>query len=297
MPHCFGIVGHGVVGSRFSQLLSGHGARVLSYDRLLDRAETAAPMRNRIESDGSEARNLDEVLAASEHVLSLVPPQSCRQIADRVSRGIEEHQVFVDLTSTSPAVKRAVAATVAGSGAPFVEGVILGAVNASSCPAILLAGPAAEHTAAVFERHGLPARFYSPEIGRASTFKMLRSIFSKGVEAVLVETLVAARRAGLEEEIWSEILATLGSGKLESAFQNWVRSHARSAQRRCFEMQEVSEFLGDLGIRGAIPRAAGDVFARSFELGVTDAFSSEPDSFREVIAYLERQSSAAGTRS
>jgi hypothetical protein len=117
---------------------------------------------------------------------------------------------------------------------------------------------------------------------------MLRSIFSKGIEAVLVETLVAARRAGLLNEIWDEIRSTLSTGKVEDTFEIWIRSHARSAQRRYCEMQEVSQFLEDISISPVLPRASAQVFARSCELGVADAFPQEPESFREVIEFLER---------
>ncbi len=285
----FGIIGHGVVGSVFSRLLRNHGARVLSYDRLLDRQETASLMRKKIEDDGSKACSLAEVLAASDYILSVVTPQSCREVADDVSRSLHGHQVFIDLTSTAPAVKRMIGATVTSSGAKFVEGVILGAVRLFTSPIILLGGPTGDSAALVLQQYGLAARFYSPEIGRASAFKMLRSIFSKGMEAVLVETLVAACRAGLLDEIWEEIRTTLSTGNVEDTLETWIRSHACSAQRRSHEMQEVSQFLEEIGIQPVLPRALGQIFARSLGLGVSDAFPQEPESFREVIEYLEHQ--------
>jgi len=291
MPHCFGIVGHGVVGSLFSRILSDHGARVLSYDRLLDHPEAASSMQKKIEEDRSKACSLAEVLSGSEYILSVITPESCCDLADCASRLLHEDQVFADLTSTSPAVKRMVAASVTNGGSQFVEGVILGTVSSSTSPVILLGGPAAERSACVFQQYGLAARFYSLEIGRAAAFKMLRSIFSKGIEAVLVETLVAARRAGLLNEIWEEIRTILFTRKLEDTFQIWIRSHARSAQRRGYEMQEVGRFLEEIGIPPLLPRASGQVFTRSFELGIADAFPQEPESFREVIEYLEQQQS------
>jgi 3-hydroxyisobutyrate dehydrogenase-like beta-hydroxyacid dehydrogenase len=162
-------------------------------------------------------------------------------------------------------------------------------VSSSTSPVILLGGPAGEIAARLFQHYGLTARFYSSEIGRASAFKMLRSIFSKGMEAVLIETFVAARRAGLMDEIWDEIQTTLAAGKVEGTFETWIRSHAHSAERRCFEMQEVNRFLEDIGVPAVLPHAARQVFARSVELGIADAFPQEPDSFREVIEYLERE--------
>lgn len=289
MPLCFGIVGHGVVGSLFSRILCSHGARVLSYDCLLDRPETSSSMQKKIVEDRSEPCSLAEVLGGSDYILSVITPQSCCEIGDCASRSLHEHQTFVDLTSTSPAVKRTVGTSITNSGAHFVEGVILGVVNSSASPVILLGGPAAESAARVFQQYGLDARFFSPEIGRVSAFKMLRSIFSKGIEAVLVETLVAARRAGLLNEIWEEIRMTISTGKVEDTFQTWIRSHARSAQRRYCEMQEVSQFLQDIGIPTVLPYASSQVFARSLGLGIADAFPEEPESFRDVIEYLEQQ--------
>jgi 3-hydroxyisobutyrate dehydrogenase len=289
MAHCFGIVGHGVVGALFSRLLHEHGALVVSYDRLLDCPETAPLMQKTIEDDGSNACSLAEVIDRSDYILSVVTPQSCFEIVDRASRSLDGHKIFVDFNSTSPAVKRTIGASITSSGGQFVEGVILGAVNSSTSPVILLGGPAGESATKVFRQYGLAARFYSAEIGRASAFKMLRSIFSKGMEAVLIETLVAAHRAGLMNEIWEEIQTTLGAGKVQDTFQTWIRSHARSAQRRCYEMREVVGFLEEIGLPAVLPRASGQVFARSVELKVTEAFPREPEFFSEVIEYLERE--------
>jgi 3-hydroxyisobutyrate dehydrogenase-like beta-hydroxyacid dehydrogenase len=248
-------------------------------------------MQKKIEEDRSKACSLAEVLGGSDYILSVITPQSCSEVASCASRFLSKHQVFVDLTSTSPAVKRKIAACITNGGSQFVEGVIVGAVSSSTSPVILLGGPAAERAAVVFRQYGLGARFYSPEIGRASAFKMIRSIFSKGLEAVLIETLVAARRAGILNDIWEEIQTILSTRKLEDTFQLWIRSHPRSAQRRGCEMQEVSQFLEEIDIRPLLPRASGEVFARSFALGIADAFPDEPESFRKVIEYLEQQQS------
>jgi 3-hydroxyisobutyrate dehydrogenase-like beta-hydroxyacid dehydrogenase len=244
-------------------------------------------MRKKMEENGAEPCSLAEVMAASNYILSVVTPQACSDIAQCLSYSNNACQIFVDLNSTSPAMKRTIGRTVTSKGLQFVEGVIPGAVSEFTSPVILLGGPAAEATASVFQRYGLAAQFYSLEVGRASTFKMLRSIFSKGMEAVLVETLVAAHRTGLLDAIWHEIGSTLAAGKAEEAFQTWIRSHLRSAERRYYEMQEVSEFLHDIGIRPVIPRACGEVFARSLKVPVDNAVPREP-SLIEVIEYLDR---------
>ncbi len=284
----FGLIGHGAVGSLFARLLREHGASVISYDVLLDRDPAAGSMRRKILDDGAEPAAFDRVLRESEYVLSVTPTQSCRDVAAHASRSLRPGQVYCDLASTSPEIKRAMAAEVEASGAVFVEGVILGAVGAScASPAILLGGAEAEAAAAALQRCGLRARFYSHEIGRASAFKMIRSVFSKGLETLLVETLVAAKRAGLFDDVWREIRATLAKDGVERMLDTWIRSHAVSSERRYCEMREVTRFLESLGLDPLLTRAAAQVFRRSNELGIAARFKHEPERSAEVIEFLD----------
>ncbi len=284
----FGLIGHGAVGSLFARLLREHGASVISYDVLLDAG--AETMRRRILADGAEPGTFERVIGESDYVLSVTPTQSCRNVAKRASACLRPGQVYCDLASAPPEMKREMAAEVNGRGAVFVEGVILGAVGASAVsPAILLGGAAGEAAAPTLQRYGLRARFYSSEIGRASAFKMVRSVFSKGVETVLIETLVAARRTGIFDDIWQEIRATLAKDGVERMLETWIRSHAVSSERRYCEMREVGGFLEGLGLEPVLTRAAAEVFRRSNEAGIARHFNREPERFAEVIEFLESE--------
>src|SRR5207249_2061403 len=134
--------------------------------------------------------------------------------------------------------------------------------------------------------YGLKTSAYSKEIGPASAFKMIRSVFSKGMETLLIETLVSARRAGLLNEVWAEIRQTLAPDRMELMLQTWIRSHAISSSRRFSEMQEVGRYLEELGVPPLITRAATETFRRSIELGIANAFEAEPRQFTDVIEFL-----------
>ena len=291
MARRFGLIGHGVVGSLFARLLRERDTSVISYDVLLDREDTAARMRMKIAGDGARPGTLEETIRESEYVLAIAPTQACRDAAVRASEYLQAGQVYCDFASTSPAVKRELAAIVGASGAQFVEGAILGAAGTSlECPAILLGGAGAEPVAETLNHYGLRARFYSAEIGRASAFKMIRSVFSKGMETLLIETLLSARRAHLLDEMWDEIRTTLAPDRMQRTLETWIRSHAISSERRYSEMLEVNRFLEqELKLQPILTRAAADVFRRSNELGMPSAFEQEPASFTDVIDYLDRR--------
>ncbi|MGH9665101.1 MAG: DUF1932 domain-containing protein [Bryobacteraceae bacterium] len=290
MPRRFGLLGHGVVGSLFARLLREHDAVVVSYDVLLDREGATGPMRARILADGARPAALEETVRESEFVIAIAPTQHCRDAAVQASPYLSALQTYCDFGSTSPALKSEIAGIVTGTGAQFVEGAILGAAgSALVCPEILIGGAAGAAAAEVLRDCGLRTKFYSPEIGRASAFKMIRSVFSKGMETLLIETLLAARRAGLLDEIWEEIKTTLAPGRMERTLETWIRSHAISSERRYCEMLEVSRYLEELQLTPTLSRAAAETFRRSNEAGMASAFEREPARFTEVIDYLDLQ--------
>jgi 3-hydroxyisobutyrate dehydrogenase-like beta-hydroxyacid dehydrogenase len=288
----FGLIGHGVVGSLFARLLSSNGAEVLSYDVLLDNPQKSDLTRAKIQADGARAGAFDEIIGASEYLLALTPTLACVEAARLAAAHLRPDQLYCDFASTSPAVKREIAGIIASTGAIFVEGAILGAVGASlTCPAILLGGDAAPRLSETLNSYGLKTSAYSKEIGPASAFKMIRSVFSKGMETLLIETLISARRAGLLNDIWNEIRETLAPDRMERTLQTWIRSHAVSCGRRLGEMQEVSRYLEELDVPPVITRAAAETFRRSIELGIGSAFESEPQHFTEVIDFLAKRAS------
>jgi 3-hydroxyisobutyrate dehydrogenase-like beta-hydroxyacid dehydrogenase len=286
----FGLLGHGVVGSLLVRLLRERQAMVTAYDVLLEGESTASEMQQKIRASGARPATLEETVRETEFVISVTSTQSCRDAAVRACRYLRAGQTYCDFPSTSPGVKSEISALIEATGALFVEGAILGAVGSSdTCPEILLGGTAAAQAAEVLREYGLRTRFYSAEIGRASAFKMIRSVFSKGMETLLIEALVAARRAGLLDEVWTEIKATLAPGRVERTLETWIRSHAISSERRYCEMLEVQRFLEELDLEPLLIPAAAEIFRRSNRLGIATAFNREPESFVEVIEFLELQ--------
>jgi len=191
-----GFVGYGEVASVFSRALIAHGARVSAYDILLEQDGGEAVLQERAGDSPVRFCALAQVVQSAECVLSTAATHMAIGIARRCAEYLGPGQVFVDLNSAAPAIKVEIASIVAPSGADFCEGTMLGAVGTAGARSrILIGGPRGEEIAGVLTSLGLNASFYSAEVGKASTFKMLRSVFSKGLEAL--RGLPAQRRYGL----------------------------------------------------------------------------------------------------
>jgi 3-hydroxyisobutyrate dehydrogenase-like beta-hydroxyacid dehydrogenase len=281
-------VGFGEVASRFAEAVQKGGAEVRAYDVLLDGLEGERKLRDRVRGKPPAFLPLEKCLAGADVALSTVTTDVALAAAERCVPHLRAGQVYVDLNATSPAIKREIARRVEHAGAHFVEGAILPLVNVMGARSqVLLCGDKAASTAVTLTSLGLNFNDYGREIGKASSFKMLRSIFSKGIEALLVECLLAGRRAGVAEDLWREIVATLDAASFEEVGGNWVRTHATAHRRRHAEMVQVAALLRDVGIDAPMTEGTVKLFERSTPGDLTAAFASTPTSVYAVIEQLD----------
>ena len=291
-----GFMGFGEVASRFAAALHQHGAQLAAYDVMLDQSRWTELLRGRAAGAPVKFLPLAEMLACSEIVLSTVTTDVALEAAKACAAHLNGSHVFVDLNATSPAIKQAVAAALAPSKANFIEGAILGAIGVTGTQTrILVCGDKGETVAETLTRLGLNVGFYGAEIGRASTFKLLRSIFSKGMEALLLESMLAARRAGVGDDVWREIVSTLDERPFAEVGGNWMRTHGKAHARRYHEMVQVEALVRELGIEPLITSATTAFFERSTRLELSNTFQENPTNTEQVLAALDNLVSNAGS--
>jgi 3-hydroxyisobutyrate dehydrogenase-like beta-hydroxyacid dehydrogenase len=283
-----GFLGFGEVAAHFSAALQDAGAEVLAFDVLLDRPGGREQLAARARGTPPRFAALPEMLSRAEIILSTVTTDVALQAARSCVPYLRRGQAYVDLNATSPAMKREIAAVVGNTGADFVEGAILSAVGVAGAKAkVLLCGARAAGTAKRLSALGLDVHDYGTQIGKASSFKMLRSVFSKGIEALLVESLLAARRAGVEADLWREIVATIDAASFEEVGGNWIRTHGSAHERRWHEMADVRAMLADMGLDAPMTEATVAIFERSTRVRLRDAFPSPASSASAVIQALD----------
>jgi 3-hydroxyisobutyrate dehydrogenase-like beta-hydroxyacid dehydrogenase len=284
-------VGFGEVAAAFAPAFAARGAAVSAYDVLLGAPDGLARLVARAGDTPVAFGAPAQALQGAGYVFSTVTTDVARDAARASRAWLAPGQVWVDLNATEPAVKREIAAIVEASGAAFVEGALLGAVGVSGAQTeLLLGGPQGADTArALAADYGLNVRHYSDEVGKASTYKMLRSVFSKGLEALLIEFLVAGERAGMRAELWAEAVELLGRERFEKVATNWVCSHALAHARRWHEVVQVEKVLRELGLEPTMTAATEQLFRRSVALDMRAAFAARPHSMEPVVRFLEQR--------
>lgn len=272
-----GFIGFGEVAAVLTKVLNERKVNIVAHDIL---------PKNR---NGVEFLSLREVVTSSKYILSTVTTQVAKDVAQESMQYLQPGQIYVDLNSTAPSIKIEINKIIEKSGADFVEGVILGAIGVTGGQThILTGGIKGPEVARFFSDVGLNVSFYKEEIGKASMFKMLRSIFSKGLEALLLELLIAGKRAGIVEDLWKDITELMNGKPFEQIASNWIQTHAVAYKRRYYEMIQVTETIQDLGIDPLISSGTKAFFERSLSLGFQEKFLEKPDSIKDVIGFMEK---------
>ena len=114
---------------------------------------------------------------------------------------------------------------------------------------MLLGGP---HAAAFLPRaHELGFRgatVFSDVIGRASAAKMCRSVIIKGMEALLAESLLAARHYGVEDAVLDSLGALLPAADWRALSRYMIARSLQHGRRRAAEMREVALAVREAGL-------------------------------------------------
>jgi 3-hydroxyisobutyrate dehydrogenase-like beta-hydroxyacid dehydrogenase len=114
---------------------------------------------------------------------------------------------------------------------------------------MLLGGPHASKAAERLQKIGMNATPLSDRLGVASAVKMCRSVVIKGLEALVIESLFAARMYGAEDKVLESLAASYPDMGWQDHLPDYLVSRvAEHGHRRAVEMREVAQTLRDVGI-------------------------------------------------
>jgi L-threonate 2-dehydrogenase len=248
-----GIVSAGEMGAGVGRRLAGSGLRVVTT--LAGRGERT---RERAAAAGMEdVGSLAAVVREADVLLSILPPGRALALAEAVGR--DAGPLYVDCNAISPATARAIGAVV---GDRYVDAGIIGAPSA---PRFYASGPHAAQVAAL----PLDVRSLDGEIGQASALKMCYAALTKGLSALLTESMVAADANGVANALRDELADSqpqflAGADRLPGVVPK--------AYRWVAEMEEIAATFEQAGMTPRMLLGAADVY-RQLEAARAEAGS------------------------
>ncbi len=264
--------------------------RLFVYDLKGQDPEKAAWIKKRAQEAGAAyLGSMEEVVRKSDVILSLVTPEACVAVAREAAPHLKPGQIYLDLTSSFPDDMKAIAALVDPTGAKFTDGAMMGALPIYGHKVLIyVAGLYAEEAAQILNQRGMNLQAVGKEPGQASAIKLILSISTKGLEALLVEMLLAAHPYGVEEQVLSALNQFFVMG-LEALINRFVGSDAVHAGRRVKEMELSVRLLKNRGVDPIMTAATVQRLKWSASLGLSEYFKGiSPEGYKEVIQAWEK---------
>jgi 3-hydroxyisobutyrate dehydrogenase-like beta-hydroxyacid dehydrogenase len=286
-PLAVSVVGFGEVGSALGRGLRGEGlAKVFAADLAADDGTFGPLIRRRVaEADVELLPSNAEAAEVADLVLVAVPGSRALEAAEQAAPGLRAGQLYVDVGSASPRVKQALAEVVAARGAsPIDVAIVSSPLLDGHRIATLASGSAAAEYRDLMTPYGFNITVVGDRPGQAGAIKMLRSVIVKGLEALLLESLLAARRHGVEEVVLGTVGEFMDKGTFAEMANFLLTTDAIHAGRRAQEADMMVEVVEDVGIAPTMSTSVARMLHWSADLELKEHFGGEvPADWRTVV--------------
>lgn len=286
-------IGFGEAARAFTDTLASEGGAkiIAAYDIRQDDGVASAATGRGLRF----APDVGTAVAGADWIVSAVTADRSLEAVESVSDHLQRGQLLIDINSVSPARKQQSAGLVTVRGADYLDMAVMAPVHPRGhATPVLLAGPTAENLRGDLDRLGFSFEIVGDAAGAATAIKMVRSMFVKGLEALTVETLMAAATAGCFDRVVGSLAETFpGLGWPDNARYMFERT-LRHGLRRAAEMRESAATYDELGFVGALADKIADV---QQGMGMVPAADLPAGSLEEAVAEIARLRRAEASRS
>jgi 3-hydroxyisobutyrate dehydrogenase-like beta-hydroxyacid dehydrogenase len=245
------LIGLGEVGQVLAQDLHAAGCqRLVAWDRLFpergsapDRAAGSLPFL-------ATAACMTGAVRDAALVICAVTAGECIAAAREAAGTLRAGSFYLDLNSVSPGTREQAARSIEAAGGRYVEAAVMSPIGPRRIASpIWLGGPHAHEFQPVAQSLGfLGTAVYSSELGAASAAKMCRSVIVKGMEALLAESLLTARRHGVEDAVLGSLNDLFPVGDWRKLARYMISRSLQHGQRRAEEMREAARTVAEAGL-------------------------------------------------
>lgn len=285
-----GFIGLGEVGSRYASGMAKDGAIVYGYDIRFGLSEFAKNEEYCRKSGVKLVGGIKEVIEESNILLATSTCSKAIECSIEAAKYLKRGQIYVEFNSAIPTIKEKCQKIVEVTGADFVDACTMDNPKLyhhhNPC---VMSGPKAKDVIDVLKAYGMDhITLVGNKVGAASGLKCVRSICMKGIEAVLIEMMCAARKVGVLDEVIDSTVKSL-EDDLRFQLTSMVTSNIVHTGRRSDEIELILQMLMDLNLNSIMTSATLKKLRWSRDLGLTEKFKSEePENIHMAIdAFLE----------
>ncbi|MCB1382200.1 MAG: DUF1932 domain-containing protein [Notoacmeibacter sp.] len=272
------LIGFGEAGQAFVQGWQSESSApsFAAFDVKTADGATAAAKKADYECFGVAGQeSLADALSGARAVFSVVTADRAHEAAAAAAKVIAPGTLFFDCNSCAPGTKRKSEALIEAAGARYVDTAVMAPVHPGlHRTPLLLAGNHVDDALALVTGLGMKAKPVEGGTGAASAIKMTRSVMIKGLEALVLECVLAGRAAGVDDAVLASLDASFPGFDWKTKAAYMMERAMTHGVRRAAEMREVALTVDETGLSGDMARATvewqqrtGDLKLRAEEIG------------------------------
>jgi 3-hydroxyisobutyrate dehydrogenase-like beta-hydroxyacid dehydrogenase len=227
-------------------------------DPLYDHSSQGGVIRQRAaETGAAPVIDLEQLAEKARIIISCTTGSVAVEVARQTAPHLRAHHLYVDVNTASPLTMEAVAGALQSSAAAAVDVAMMGAVPAFLHRVPCLAsGNGAELFQEMMRPFNMDIICVGESFGQASAIKMFRSIFMKGLLALLIEMLSATHRYQVDALVLDSIRKTMERNDFLETVRLQMAKGLVSAERMGHEMEAVVQTLTDMNLPAQMSSAA-----------------------------------------
>lgn len=236
-----------------------------------------------VAATGARAVNtLAELVDERDVIVSAVTVDQAEHVGREVIELARPGQLVVDINASVPSVKGALAELASGRGVRYVDASVMGAVSIYG-PAVLMyasgEGDSAAEFATAFGPYGFTVEALPGVPTTSSVVKTLRSVVTKGMEALIVEAFSAARALDVLPQAFRGVCDPMDATTYSDFAVMCVKTDVLHSGRRAQEMRDIAAELETWGVGSTMTQATATRLEASAALGLKDEFGAR-DGYR-----------------
>jgi 3-hydroxyisobutyrate dehydrogenase-like beta-hydroxyacid dehydrogenase len=286
-----GLIGFGEVGSTLGQGFRNEGLKkIATYDKYAFGGPFSDLIQKRAAEAGVElTRSPEELAMRSDLLLGVTPGEASIESAEAFAPHLTNEHIFVDLASATPKVKQSMGHALRVISENVADASIMGTPHADGYQLpILTSGPAAEQFHNLMSPWGLKVEHVQGGLGAASGIKIIRSVVAKGLEALLVECVLGARRYGIDEAVLRSLGQFMDSRSFAEIANSLLITDVIHAERRSQEAHMCVAALEEAGVDPVMTRATEERLGWVARLGTkTHLGGIMPEHYSAAVETIE----------
>lgn len=292
-----GFIGFGEAAYNISAGLLSEGITgIIAYDTMAD----IHPMCELIHQRAKEAEvtlfsGIEDIARQAEIIIVSVPSSYTMEVCRSLVGSLHPGQLYVDVGASTPEIKKKEWELLKYTGVLFSDSAMLGSLplERHKVP-IVASGNGAEMFRDLFTPYGMKVNVVGENPGEASAIKLVRSIFMKGIAALMIEMLEGSEAHNVSEQVINSISASLDGIAFKDHLKRLVTGTAIHAHRRAAELGGSIKMLEEAGLSCHMTEASQKRHAMLEQYGFAERFvDSKPNGWKEILDIIMNEESEA----